>query len=539
MNTQLPCVHLSGEDQCWGSNSLGQLGDGTTEDHTYPVQVSNLISGVTNISIGGSHSCALLTSGSLYCWGYNLLGQLGDGTFINRTSPVEVSGFEDEVIGVSAGSTHTCALESTGNVKCWGGNSSGQLGDGTSIKRSLPVSVLNIADRVKEVTSGGLHTCIRTESQEIQCWGGNNYGQLGDGTTTDRSTPGPVIVKVDKVSSGYGHSCALLSTNALKCWGWNSDGQLGDGTTQDHIAPALVVGFSEGLVDVSAGGFHTCALEETGVMKCWGENSSGQLGDGTLISRSTPDEVFGLGGAVSMLSAGYAHSCAVDTSGALKCWGNNQYGQLGDGTIISKNIPIEVIGLSSGVAGVSAGMNHTCAVLNNGGIKCWGSNQYGQLGDGTTTDRTIPGDVNGLTSGAAMVSAGGLHTCAVLSNGGVKCWGYNHHGQLGNQTTVDRSSPVTVVGLSGFAQVSAGGYHSCAVSSTGIEKCWGGNYSGQLGDGTNTNRSTPVDVSGLNSGVSIISAGYEHSCAVLPSGEVRCWGGDAYGQLGDGLPIYW
>ena len=234
---------------------------------------------------------------------------------------------------------------------------------------------------------------------------------------------------------------------------------------------------------------------------------------------------------VMQIAAGYNFSCAVTTSGAAKCWGSNGDGQLGNGTTTNSSVPEQVSGLTSGVSSISAGGYHSCAVVS-GAAKCWGYGGSGQLGDGTTTSSRVPVQVVGLTSGVASVSAGSYHTCAVVS-GAAKCWGHNGMSQLGNGTTTNSSVPEQVSGLtSGVSSISAGGYHSCAVVS-GAAKCWGYGGSGQLGDGTTTSSRVPVQVVGLTSGVASVSAGSYHTCAVV-SGAAKCWGLNGMGRLGNG-----
>jgi alpha-tubulin suppressor-like RCC1 family protein len=353
------------------------------------------------------------------------------------------------------------------------------------------------------------------------------------------------------ISAGNHHTCAVTSVGAARCWGGNAFGELGDGTTTSTTKPVQVSGLSSGLTAITAGGIHTCALTSAGAVKCWGDNASGQLGDGTETLRTTPVEVVGLTGGVSAISAGEDHTCALTSAGGVKCWGTNANGELGDGTTEHKTTPVDVSGLTSGVAAISSGNSHTCALTNAGGVKCWGYNGDGQLGDGTETNKTTPVQVSGLTSGATAISAGGEsgggnRTCALMSGGGVKCWGGNSSGQLGDGTTSRRTTPVDVSGLTSVTAISAGGDHTCALTSAGGVRCWGNNYLGQLADGMDAGPEscepfgssscsrTSVGAVGLTSGVTAISARAWDTCALVSGGGVKCWGYNGSGQLGDG-----
>ena len=335
------------------------------------------------------------------------------------------------------------------------------------------------------------------------------------------------------LSAGGGHTCAVIAAG-VKCWGGNYEGQLGDGTTSDRAMPVDVTGLASGMVAVSAGNVHTCALTTAGGVKCWGNNRYGWLGDGTSSNRAMLVDVTGLASGMVAVSAGNGHSCALTTAGGVKCWGANYYSQLGDGTDTKRTTPVDVTGLASGAVAVSAGYGHTCALTTSGGVKCWGQNNFGQLGDGTTTRRSTPVDVVGLASGVQSVSAGENHTCAVTESGGLKCWGYNRLSQLGDGVATNRTTPVEVVGLaSGVVAVSAGENHTCAVTESGDSKCWGYSPAG-LGDGTSTFSATPVDVVGMTTDVVAVSAGGAHTCAVTTDGGLKCWGSNYLGQLGDG-----
>jgi alpha-tubulin suppressor-like RCC1 family protein len=269
-------------------------------------------------------------------------------------------------------------------------------------------------------------------------------------------------------------------------------------------------------------------------VKCWGWNLYGQLGNGLTTDSTTPVDVTGLTSGVASVAVGIVHTCAVTTGGGVKCWGQNVDGQLGNGTLVDSNMAVDVTGLTSGVAAVSAGGGHTCALTTGSGVKCWGGNGDGQLGDGTFTGSSTPVDTIGLASGVATVSAGGRHSCAI-SSGGAQCWGFNLYGQLGNGFTTNASNPVAVTGLtSGVAAVSVAGLHTCALTLSGGAKCWGNNLNGQLGNGTTTNSSPAVNVTSMTSGVSAVSAGGFHTCAITTSAGAMCWGDNAYGQLGNG-----
>ena len=230
-------------------------------------------------------------------------------------------------------------------------------------------------------------------------------------------------------------------------------------------------------------------------------------------------DVVGLGGRIISLAVGAWHTCALTDTGGVQCWGCNAHGELGDGTTTDRGRPGDVSGLISGVIAIASGYNHTCALTNGGGVKCWGENILGQLGDGWTTNSSVPVNVIGLAGGATAIAAGGFHTCVLTNSGGAKCWGYGGNGQLGDGTTeLYRNTPVDVLGLSGILAISGGDAHTCALVNGGL-KCWGWNEYGQLGDGSTASSNLAVGVAGLASGVGAISAGGRHTCALLSGGR--------------------
>ncbi|HTR57390.1 MAG TPA: Ig-like domain repeat protein [Casimicrobiaceae bacterium] len=322
-------------------------------------------------------------------------------------------------------------------------------------------------------------------------------------------------------------------SGATQCWGFNGDGELGDGTTTSSDTPVAVSGLAAGAIALAVGAYVSCAVVAGGA-KCWGANNSGQLGYGVSVRQSMPGDVIGVASGVSAMAGGWTHTCAVVGPGAAKCWGNNQWGQLGDGTLSSATVPVDVVGLGSGVSQVSAAYYHTCAIVN-GGAQCWGSGLFGALGDGTTNDSATPVPVTGLGSGVTAIAAGVDHTCAAVG-GAAKCWGFNDTGQLGNGTTTMSSQPVDVIGLgSGVTSISAGVHHSCAVAN-GAVKCWGQNVNGELGNGTVVSSTTSVGVTGLSSGATVVAVGDGHSCAIV-YGAIKCWGYNPYGELGNGTTV--
>jgi alpha-tubulin suppressor-like RCC1 family protein len=366
-----------------------------------------------------------------------------------------------------------------------------------------PVSAATSGDS-GSLAGGDNFSCAVADSGAVLCWGSNAEGQLGDGTQQDRLVPTPVNglgVTVVEVSAGWQNACALTVAGGVKCWGLNRAGQLGNGTTTSpQLTPTDVTGLTSGVQALSAGLFHTCALTDAGGVKCWGDNSNGELGDGTLVNRSSPVDVVGLTSGVVAIAAGGAITCAVSDTGALKCWGDNATGGIGDGTTVDRMVPTDVVGLSTGVAAVSAEStfpfgSRTCAVTDTGAAKCWGTNNQGQLGDGTLVDRTTPTDVVGLSTGVTSVTTGSSQTCAVTTSGGAKCWG---QWAVGSGLDGIQPTPVDVVGLtSGVAELQAGGFHTCALDTAGGVSCWGGNAAGQLGIGAAGGLETvPRDVSG-------------------------------------------
>lgn len=408
---------FGGKVKCWGKNPFGQLGDGTTSDRLSPVDVVGLTSGVVNISAGIDHTCAVLNSGALKCWGSNSFGQLGDGTTIDRPTPVDVSGLSSGVMDVSLGSTHTCALKSSGAVRCWGNNTLGQLGNGTTTNSSTPVSLPDLSSGVKAISSGDEHACAITSGGAAKCWGSNAFGQLGNGTTTDSLSPVSVTSLssgVVSISAGNAHSCAVTSTPAVKCWGKNNSGQLGDGTSIDRPTPVAPSGFTDGAAALAAGQDFTCALKSIGNVKCFGLNDAGQLGDGTTTNRLIRATVTGLtSSALSISTGGGGHTCALTSIGTAMCWGNNSNGQLGDGTLVTRLSAVNVAGLSYILGITTIGTGVGTITSNPAGISC-GSFCNGEFVSGTSVTLTAAATIGSRFDGWSGGICSGSGTCTVV-----------------------------------------------------------------------------------------------------------------------------
>ena len=447
----------------------------------------------TAFSSGGQHACGVSPTNRLYCWGDNSYGQLGDGAYTNTRLPVEVktpagTGAFTNVTGVSAGAGVTCATVSTGDLYCWGYNNEGQLGDGTWTSSDLPVLVeapSGTAGPLSTVTgvSAGYHSaCATVSSGHAYCWGDNAYGQLGDGGSTTSGNNRPVEVKtpagtgflstVTGVSAGYLFACATVSSGHAYCWGRNNDGQLGNGTITDSDLPVEVktpagTGFLSTVTGVSAGRDIACAAVSSHHLYCWGSNGYGELGDGTTTTSRLPVEVktpagTGFLSTVTGVSVGTWTTCAAVSSVHLYCWGDNSYGQLGDGTTTTSHLPVEVktpagAGVLSTATAVSEGTSTTCAIVSSGHLYCWGYNGYGELGDGTTTTSHLPVEVK---------TPAGTGSLNVLSPPGAPTGVSATAGDA--QATVSWTAPATTGGspISSYTATSTPGGLTCTTSST-------------------------------------------------------------------------
>lgn len=529
----------SGSVACWGDNSSGQTGNGSTSgDVSTPVAVAGLPA-VSSYSVGEEFGCGI-ADGEVWCWGDNTHGQLGAGAGADRGTAEKVSMPGGIVaVSVSAGDDHACALTADATLMCWGDNKDGGLGTGDNVDSAIPVVADAVGAGVTVVAAGDDFTCA-VVSGTTRCWGENNNGELGDGTENESVDPVDVVgvpTGATYLSANEDHACAIAN-GTLYCWGDNAAGALGIGTLSDSETAQPVGALGNTVVNASLGDSHTCAATAAGVASCWGRATKGQTGSGETLRSSTPVGVAGLPpGAGSLGDVESAIPCWITDAGSASCWGEVPGLDFLSGQLpTSKSVPTEVPFLSD-VTALSTASGFACAV-EAGAAVCWGYNSTsGRLGDGSTTNRSTPVQVAQaeLEAGVARVVTGQDHACA-LDEGNVWCWGTNSDGQLGNGDNAQSPNPVAVVESWGSATVTdmaSSRRTVCAIAGGGAW-CWGLGSAGQLGNGVDGNSNVPVQVTGLDSGVVDIAVGQEHACAVLDSGGVKCWGGAFRGMLGSG-----
>ena len=582
---------------CWGRGDSGQLGNDDTSDTDAPVDVvvadgsTTPLANITQINSGGSHTCALTSTGGVVCWGDGGDGQLGNDGTASKEHPVAVVNGDGSttplanITQVSSGSDHSCALTSAGGVVCWGDGGNGRLGNDGTASKDHPVNVVE-ADgsstplaNITQISSGDAHTCAVTNAKGVVCWGHGGNGKLGNDGTSDADAPVAVVdgdgssnplANITQVSSGAFHTCAVTNTGGVVCWGYGGRGQLGNDGTSDTDAPVAVVngnGSSTPLANItkiSSGNSHTCALTSSNAVVCWGYGGNGRLGNGDTASRDHPVAVVDGEGSstpladITQISSGSEHTCALTNAKGVVCWGLQKNGQLGNDGIRNTGVLVDVVEAEgsttplANITQVSSGSDHSCALTSTGGVVCWGRGNDGELGNDGTSDTDAPvAVVNGEGSTTPLanitqISSGSEHTCALTNSGGVVCWGYGDSGQLGNDGATSKDHPVVVVDgngstapLANITQISSGEYHTCALTSTNTVVCWGSGFQGQLGNDGTASKNHPenvVDAEGSTTplaNIIQIRSGRYHTCAVTNTGGVVCWGDGAKGQLGD------
>ncbi|WP_164975836.1 MULTISPECIES: T9SS type A sorting domain-containing protein [unclassified Chryseobacterium] len=621
-------VKADGTLWIWGGNDYGQLGNGTLIGKKTPILVGTATDW-KSVSIGFGHTIALKTDGTLWAWGKNDYGQLGDGTTINKSLPIQI-GTASDWKSIRASFNQTFAIKSDGTLWSWGYNYYGQLGDGTTTNVLVPAQV-GTATNWKSIEPGSLHTFAIKTDGTLWGWGYNYYRQLGDGTQVSRLSPVQIGTATDWKSAAAGgyHSIAVKTNGTLWGWGSNNSGQLGDGTIINKNLP-IQIGTETNWLNIAAGNGVTFATKTDGTLWSWGNNSKGLLGNGTTGTTNTtlPTQV-GSSSDNMQSFVGESHVLVRTIDGSLKVCGQNTYGQLGNGTnnntnsFISVDCPSicppakqfsttnvtsstatiswvapnpapnggysylystnSVIGgiegttsattenltnllpnttyywwvasqcgsgyanweaggsfttLSATTTGcwenASLGYNHSVALKNDGTLWTWGNNQYGQLGDGTSTNRNAAIQIGG--NDWKKIAAGESHTIAIKTDGTLWTWGSNQHGQLGFGFTVNRIEPTQLGTAADWVSIAGGEYYTLALKSNGTLWAWGLNSSGQLGNNTTNSIGIPTQIGTANDW-KVIIAGLKHTIAIKTDGTLWAWGDNSYGQLGDGTII--
>jgi alpha-tubulin suppressor-like RCC1 family protein len=548
-----------GEVTCWGSNSNGKLGlPGVTDNLPAPIDVVALPSPAVDIELGSHFVCALLGDGTLSCWGSNSLGNFGNGENLDLDAPSPPIAWPFAIKRLAAGFGHVCALGEGGEVYCSGYNDDGQLGDGSTRSRNTPEPIVGIGTGVDDIVAEGAGSCALARGV-VYCWGSNSSGQLGIGERDVRFRVSPEAVSLPQlavfVEMSDRTTCAGLVDGSLMCWGSGEDYGLGLGDTYDRPRPDTGgILFDRDIVVAATGIATTCVVLDDGdgdrtpdgELYCWGDDAGGQVGYGTGdISDAPPsapvlrDVTRVSTSATAARSLTDAHTCAV-SSGEVYCWGRNESGQLGLGDFAGRTTPTSAVSrpFAGTYVDVCTGGQFTCALGSSGKLACWGANDNGQLGVGDLTNRPSPTAAS--SDGFSAIACGGYHVCGIRADGSILCWGHNEDGQLGVDTggvdVISSSLAVPVPFAAGAEQLALGALHSCA-KIRGQVSCWGKNTGGHLFDPSVSVAVPPITMTAFNDlGLIVdVSAGNSHNCVTYDDNRSMCWGDGATGQLGDGL----
>jgi alpha-tubulin suppressor-like RCC1 family protein len=547
----------------WGHNTSGSLGDNSTTHRSSPVQT---VAGGSNwkyCSTGTLFSAAIKNDGSLWSWGLNSLGQLGDNTTANRSSPVQTVSLGNNWRSLSCGETHMAAIREDSSLWLWGDNTYGQLGDGTRTHKSSPVQTIAGGTSWKQVACGSFFTAAIKTDNSLWLWGHNGSGRLGTGNTTHRSSPVQTVAlgtNWSTVDAGLDHVAAIKTDGTLWTWGQGTDGKLGDNTSTSKSSPVQITDLSTSWLRVAASTIGTLAIRDDtyvedalysmngiemdnlfmrktvvdeGHVWTWGRNTNGALGDNSTTHRSSPVQLLTTTrGWKKISSSKSVQASAAIQNGKLWAWGANDLGILGDASLTHRSSPVQVLGSRSWKQ-VSLGGNFGAAIEDTGSLWLWGQNDFGQIGSGSAKSSPVQ-SINTETNWK-HVSSGGAHLLAVKTNNSLWLWGNNTYGQLGDNTKTHRSSPVqTVAGGTNWRIGSAGADHSAVIKTDGTLWLWGRNTNGRLGDNSTTHRSSPVQTVAGGITWREVSCGNAHTAGIKTDGSLWLWGDNGNGRLGDG-----
>lgn len=520
------CALLSGGAvTCWGLNDNGQLGDATMTSRAEPKSIEGLTASA--IGLGEHHVCALNLDGAYQCWGQGYYGELGDGALVVRTVPNPPSP-QRGLIGIDGGTYFTCAVDGQGVVSCWGHAYHGQVGNGFRIDTALAPLAVSAGGPIAAVSLGSRTACALRRDGEVVCWGFGAQGQVGDGRASVVVPAKIPLAQVRMIAAGEHDTCALhgpVASETVSCWGDNRSSVAGS-SGDIAVAPTPIMRAWVGnVIDLKVGGHFGCVRATGGHLWCWGDDSVGSLGDGTLNTSAVPRHV----GTDTFAAFATMHlsGCGVRTAdSAVLCWGSNYYGELGNGVSIDRMVPTPVLVAGSPLSAVDvvAGSYHACARDSSGEVLCWGSNRRLETGGSEGTDAVITATQVALPAAATELRGGGGSTCVRYGDNSITCWGNNDFGLL-DEAAQQYALPTRI------ARTELGYFGETLACDSG-GNCWGDDRLGQLGDGSLVPRYTSAPVA-LPGSPTMVAVGYHHACALV-DGAAYCWGDNPQGQVGNG-----
>ena len=534
--------HSAGIDQygkawTWGRNLWGELGDKTVVGKCTPVSVQGTFT-FCKISAGNSATFGIDQNGRGWAWGYVGNGQTGTGALAGlcRCSPVTIAGALKTFCYITAGLNYGMAIDLRGKGWGWGVNSLGRIGNNSSTNVNTPVSVYGNKTFCQIVLANNTTVALDKDGK-LWSWGANTIGEMGlsNSDLAQKSTPVAVAGSTKTFCTiGRNNYVSHAVDNYGKLWGWGYQfwGELGanypiNWSPRSINKPVTFCKFS-------LGSFNSGGIDSNGLLFNWGRGRYGQIGNNLTSDQITPVSVAGVLKTFCKISLGNEFGLSIDKNGRAWSWGYNLNGNLGDNSTTSRITPVSILGSVKTFCEISAGLNHSMGITNSGGVWGWGFNLYGNLGDNSTTSRRTPVSVAGATKTFCKINSGEYHNASIDKYGRVWTWGYNNFGQLGDNSITSRRTPVSILGsVKTFCEISCGRYHTMAIDKNG--RAWGWGFNGnRLGDGTSTSRRTPVSVTGTIKTFCKISAGFDYTMAIDKYGKLWVWGNNGYGQMGTG-----
>ena len=532
-------IDKNGRAWAWGNGGDGRLGINSTVSALTPVSVLGAVKTFCHIGAGNATSAAIDKNGRIWSWGFNNSGQLGNGANTQQLTPVSLAGAVKTFCKISLSNGQTLALDKNGRAWGWGFNANGLLGDNSVTARNTPVSVAGAVKTFCEIAAGNQHALAIDKSGNTWAWGPNGQGQLGANIATFVRTPKSIVLGATKtfcqVNIGGGFSAMIDRVGKMWTWGSNTTGQIGDNTTTARYTPVNLAGVNKTFCKVVSGGGWTLAIAHTGRLWGWGANTNGRIGDNSTTQRNTPVSILGAAKTFCEIACGNVHSLAISRTGRVWAWGNNTFGALGNNSTISQNTPVSVLGAIKTFCQIAAGTQVSYALRSTGRLWGWGDNGGGKLARDTNDLVSVNTPISvGLTNRTfCKIAAGADHGLAIDFRGRAWGWGYNDLGQVGNTGWDERADEVFSVqgAVKTFCQIAGGFGHSVAIDRYGKAWGWGYNLYGQLGDNTTTQRNTPVSVVGANKTFCKIAALDNSTIAIDKNGKVWGWGRNDLGQL--------